>query len=108
MRTLDPVTLFKCLGDETRLMLVLLVHRHGELCVCQFTEVLEASQPKVSRHLAQLRACGILSDRRDSQWVYYALAPDLPEWARVALSAAAEARSDSLIQAEERLSRSCV
>ncbi len=38
------------------------------------------SQPKVSRHLAQLRNSGLLADRRQGQWVYYRLHPDLPDW----------------------------
>lgn len=85
---LEPVRLFKCLADETRLMLVLLIHREGELCVCEMTHALDQSQPKVSRHLAQLRSCGLLSDSRDGQWVYYRLAESLPDWCNEILSAA--------------------
>jgi ArsR family transcriptional regulator len=58
----------------------LIVHEK-ELCVCELTCALDESQPKISRHLAQLRACGLLLDRRAGQWVYYQLHPDLPRWA---------------------------
>lgn len=78
--SLTPLQVFKCLSDETRLSLVLLIAQEGELCVCEMTHALELSQPKVSRHLAQLRQCGLLSDQRDGQWVYYRLAPGLPAW----------------------------
>ena len=64
--------LFKALGDETRLRIVALLS-HGELCVCHLEEALRVSQPKVSRHLAILRAAGIVEDRRDGSWVYYRL-----------------------------------
>lgn len=90
LASLDPLRLFKCLGDETRLMLTLLIHREGELCVCEMTQALDLSQPKVSRHLAQLRRGGLLDDRREGQWVYYRLATDLPDWAMAVLAAAAE------------------
>jgi ArsR family transcriptional regulator len=66
--------LFKALGDETRLRIVALLS-HGELCVCHLEEALRLSQPKVSRHLATLRAAGVVEDRRDGTWVYYRLLP---------------------------------
>ncbi|APX93842.1 transcriptional regulator [Halomonas sp. 1513] len=87
---MQPLRLFKCLADDTRLMLILLIQQEGELCVCEMTHVLKESQPKVSRHLAQLRGCGLVVDQRDGQWVYYRLAPSLPEWALTTLAAAAE------------------
>ena len=77
---ITPPTLFKCLADETRARLMLLVTREGELCVCELTCALGESQPKISRHLAQLRSGGLLADRRQGQWVYYRLHPQLPEW----------------------------
>lgn len=65
--------LFKALGDETRLRIVALL-AHGELCVCHLEEALRVSQPNVSRHLAILRAAGVVDPRRDGTWVYYRLA----------------------------------
>jgi ArsR family transcriptional regulator len=64
--------LFKALADETRLRIVALLS-HGELCVCHIEEALELSQPNVSRHLAILRAAGIVEDRREGSWVHYRL-----------------------------------
>jgi ArsR family transcriptional regulator len=101
--SLAPTRFFKCLGDDTRLLLTLLIHSEGELCVCELTHALEESQPKVSRHLAQLRACGLLKDRREGQWVYYDLEFSLPEWARVVLKAAAEGEVDRLAELQRRL-----
>ena len=53
---LTPTTVFKCLADDTRVRTMLLITREGELCVCELTCALNESQPKVSRHLAQLRS----------------------------------------------------
>lgn len=77
---LEPVQLFKCLADETRLSATLLIYLEGELCVCELMAALDDSQAKISRHLAQLRNCGILDGIRRGQWVFYSLAKDLPEW----------------------------
>ena len=57
-----------------------LVAENKELCVCDLTEKLQLSQPKISRHLALLRSSGLLQDRRQSQWVYYSINPQLPAW----------------------------
>lgn len=77
---MDRVNFFKCLSDETRLSIVTLVAENKELCVCDLTEKLNLSQPKISRHLALLRSSGLLQDRRQSQWVYYSINPQLPAW----------------------------
>jgi ArsR family transcriptional regulator len=45
------------------------------------------SQPKISRHLAQLREAGIVSDRRQGIWIYYRLHPALPDWTLEVLAA---------------------
>ncbi len=66
------VELFKVLSDETRLKLVVLLHKR-ELCVCQIEAALNISQTKASRHLAILRRAGLLKSRRDGLWIYYIL-----------------------------------
>lgn len=85
---LDPPQLFRLLGDATRLRCLVLLAAEGELCVCELTFALGMVQPKVSRHLALLRAAGLVRDRREGLWVHYRLADDLPQWARAALDAA--------------------
>lgn len=78
---MSPAQFFKCLSDETRLRCVALLQKQGKLCVCELTAALDLSQPKISRHLALLRQCGLLLDSREGQWVYYQINPKLPDWA---------------------------
>jgi ArsR family transcriptional regulator len=77
---MNPVSLYKCLSEDTRLKCLLLITLKGELCVCDLISALQLSQPKVSRHLAELRKCGILSDQRRGKWVFYQLDQALPKW----------------------------
>ena len=100
---LTPVALFKCLSDETRARATLLIAREGELCVCELVCALDDSQPKISRHLAQLRGCGLLLDRRQGQWVYYRLNPQLPDWVRDVIDTSLTANADWLEQNIARL-----
>jgi ArsR family transcriptional regulator len=66
--------LFKTLSDPTRLRLLNLL-ASGETCVCELTDTLRVVQPKVSRHLRQLRRAGLVEARRNGKWIHY-------RWAR--------------------------
>jgi ArsR family transcriptional regulator len=70
---MEVETVFKALGDTSRLRIVNLL-LHGELCVCDIQYVLENSQPNVSRHLAYLKRSKMVLDRRDGYRVFYRLA----------------------------------
>ncbi|MDU9402911.1 metalloregulator ArsR/SmtB family transcription factor [Pseudomonas sp. zfem004] len=90
---ITPPELFKSLADETRARATLLIAQLGELCVCELVCALDDSQPKISRHLAQLRSSGLLLDRRQGQWVYYRLNPQLPAWVHEVLQLTLQANA---------------
>ncbi|MBJ8417156.1 ArsR/SmtB family transcription factor [Acinetobacter courvalinii] len=96
---MNQTDFFKCLSDQTRLDILRLVVAKNSICVCELTEQLELSQPKISRHLALLRNLSILLDERKGQWVYYSLNPDLPEWAMSVLSVIANQDDEKIINA---------
>ena len=77
---MEAVAFFHALSDATRLRCLSLVHERGELCVCELTRALQIAQPKISRHLALLRATGLVEVRREGVWMHYRLAADLPTW----------------------------
>jgi len=78
---ITPTAFYKALADDIRLKTLLIVAVESEACVCELmTALQEESQPKVSRHLAQLKKTGILSDRKYQKWVFYSLNPTLPSW----------------------------
>jgi len=85
---MEPDQFFKALSDLTRLRMLVLLDCEGELCVCELTHALDEIQPKISRHLAQLREPGIVLHQRRGQWIYYRLNPEMPDWARQALTVA--------------------
>lgn len=100
---MQPLDFFKSLADETRLLSLLLIQHSGELCVCELTEALGLSQPKVSRHLANLRKLGLLQDRRRGQWVFYRFDEQLPPWCHDILQAALRGNSQLIEQPLQRL-----
>ncbi len=101
---MNVVQLFKCLSDETRLNSTLLIHQEGEVCVCELVAALGESQPKISRHLSQLRSCEILLDRRKGQWVFYSIHPDLPDWGLSLLEDVGRVHEKELRVLKEKLS----
>jgi ArsR family transcriptional regulator len=80
-------TLYMALADPTRLRLLNLMHDQ-EVCVGYFIEVLDQSQPKISRHLAYLRNAGIVDARRDGKWIHYRIRWPEDEGGRGLLKAA--------------------
>lgn len=65
-------SLFKALGDPTRLQLVMAM-RDGEMCVCDLAATLGLSESAISHQLRRLRELSLVRTRREGQVVYYAL-----------------------------------
>lgn len=102
---MDPVQFYKCLADDTRLRCLLLISLEDELCVCELMEALQEIQPKISRHLAQLRKCGLLIDKRQGQWVFYQINPALSHWPKRVLAETTDNNADYLAVNRQRLSQ---
>lgn len=83
-------------ADATRLRILNLLGRGGEVCVCHMVDVLGESQPKVSRHLGYLRGVGLVEDRKDGLWVHYRLKESLEEGIVEVLAALREACRESV------------
>lgn len=65
-------TVFKLLGDETRLTIMKLIH-HEARCVCEFVELFHISQPAISQHLRRLRDLSLVKEERKGQWIFYSV-----------------------------------
>jgi ArsR family transcriptional regulator len=76
------------LADATRLAALRQVWDGGEHCVCELMRTLAVTQSRMSRHMAVLKAAGLVIDRRDAQWVRYRRNPTLSP-ARAAVAEAA-------------------
>ncbi|MBB3862086.1 ArsR family transcriptional regulator [Novosphingobium hassiacum] len=72
------------LSEPKRLRALQLMWDGDEHCVCELMDRLGATQSRMSRHMARLKAAGLVTDRRDAQWVRYRRSPDLPEaWTEI-------------------------
>jgi ArsR family transcriptional regulator len=76
------VDVFRALADPVRLELLAHIAARGPLCVCHLEEAMPYSQSRISKHLGVLRRAGLVSSRRDRNWVYYSVNRDALETAR--------------------------
>lgn len=77
---------FNVLGEPNRRLMLGLIARAEELCVCELAASLDEVQPSISRHLSILREAGWLKSRREGTWIFYRL-NKLPTWAELVITA---------------------
>jgi ArsR family transcriptional regulator len=75
MQVLYLADIYKLLGDKTRLTIMALLQVQA-LCVRDLVDILQASQPSVSQHLAKLRNYGLVKESRKGPWVFYSVNHD--------------------------------
>ncbi len=62
----------RAVGERTRLRILFLL-THGELTVKELTQLLNQSQPRVSRHVKLMAEAGIIERYREGAWVFLRL-----------------------------------
>lgn len=82
---------FRGLGDPTRLRLVALLLDEGEMRTGDLVDAVGGLQGRVSSHLACLRHCGLVTDRKEGRNVYYSVTdPRVGNFLSVALEMVAD------------------
>jgi DNA-binding transcriptional ArsR family regulator len=71
----DNASVFRALADPTRRQ-ILQDLRPGELAAGEIASRFTISGPSVSRHLAILRAAGLVTERREANRILYSLVED--------------------------------
>ncbi len=85
------ISVLAALAEPTRLETMRMLSDGSEHCVCEMMRALGATQSRMSRHMQVLRQAGLVTDRRDAQWVRYRRNPDLTPAIATLLDAALEA-----------------
>lgn len=62
----------KALSNPVRLRMVdLIYHGGGEICVCEFMDHFDLSQPTISHHLKVLREAGLIQSQKKGTMVHH-------------------------------------
>src|SRR6188472_1792516 len=75
MQALPLAELFQAVSDPTRLRILALLRRM-ELSVGELAQLLDQSQPRVSRHVRILSHAGAVERRKEGSWVFLTIAPE--------------------------------
>ena len=108
---MNLIRIYRCLCDETRLRLLNIL-REGPLCVCHLQAILGKSQVDVSRHLAYLKARGLVEARRHQNWKIYSLPARPPRELEVQLKCLQDCLQENAVlrrdsQRLRRIERDC-
>jgi ArsR family transcriptional regulator, arsenate/arsenite/antimonite-responsive transcriptional repressor len=70
----ELVNTFKALSDKTRLRIMFSLLQAGrELCICEIMDTLALAQYNISRHMKELKMAGLVQERKEGRFVFYAL-----------------------------------
>ena len=83
------VRLMKALSDPNRVKIITMLGVR-ELCVCELTALLGVAQPTVSKHLRILEESGLVSFRKEGNWIIYRLNTECQEQGRTMLDLAGQ------------------
>ena len=98
MDALPLADLFQAVSDPTRLRILALLSRM-ELSVGELAQLLDQSQPRVSRHVRILADAGIVERRKEGSWVFLAISDADRTGPLIGLIAAwTDARSDAVFE----------
>jgi ArsR family transcriptional regulator len=70
----ELANVFKALSDESRLRILNLIFRSGEICVCDIEAITGFTQTKTSRHLSYLKNTQLVDVRQQGLWMLYSIA----------------------------------
>ena len=99
-RAVALADLLATLGEPTRLRIMNLLRVHP-LCVCDLQNVLDLSEPLVSRHLARLRFTHLVTATREGNRMLYEVAKvDSPATTLLRRFLAAIGRQERCLQAD--------
>ena len=98
------LNIFRALADPTRLRIVLLLQKM-ELAVGELAQILDQSQPRISRHIRILDEAGLAERRKEGSWVFLKPGPasELEILGRIFRSDKV-AKSDQAMQDQAQLS----
>lgn len=89
----------RLLGDENRLKIVLQLYAGGPSNVGSIAKAVGQSQSRTSQLLKMMKDAGIMTHRREAQFIFYEIAP---EWAEAVLQVYQRCQRGGGVQQDDR------
>jgi DNA-binding transcriptional ArsR family regulator len=71
------VNVFRALGDPTRLQMMRMISRDGEVACTTFLDRFAVTKSTISYHVRILRSAHLVAIRKEGTFYFYRLAPDV-------------------------------
>ena len=65
--------IFNLSGNAARLKILFLLHKEGEMCPCDLSDILDISVGGISQHLRKLKDGKLIKDKKVGQTIFYSL-----------------------------------
>ncbi|HNP07954.1 MAG TPA: metalloregulator ArsR/SmtB family transcription factor [Cyclobacteriaceae bacterium] len=62
---------FNLAGNPARFKILFLLHKEGQMCPCDLSDVLDISVGGVSQHLRKLKDGGLVKDKKVGKTIFY-------------------------------------
>ncbi len=72
MEYLEMESYLKAIGDHNR-MLILKYLTAESLCICEFTELMDMTQPAISQHMRKLKQAELVTEEKRGRWTIWSL-----------------------------------
>jgi ArsR family transcriptional regulator len=95
-------TLLAALSHPTRRESLRLLRTGNELCLCELMVSIGAGQSTMSRHMTTLREAGLVTDRRDAQWVRYQFSSNADAGIAAIVAAVLDVAEDRAAASDDR------
>lgn len=75
-RLSEVTAIFNLAGNAARFKILFLLHKEGEMCPCDLSDILNISVGGVSQHLRKLKDGKLVKDKKVGQTIFYSLVED--------------------------------
>lgn len=98
------INVFKALSDKTRVkILAILIKSKQELCICEIMDALQLAQYNISKHIRELKLVGLVKEKREGRFVFYAFLPPKNEFMKQIIKTVSSIPKENILQDEKRL-----
>lgn len=62
----------KAISDHNRMLMLKYLTKES-LCICEFTELLDMTQPAISQHMRKLKQADVVIERKQGRWTVWSI-----------------------------------
>ena len=102
----EAISIFKAVANGSRLRIMrVLIESKRDLCICEIMDSLELPQYNISKHIKELKIAGLVTERKEGQFVFYALVPHKDRFDQLILKSLGEIDGKIIKKDKQRMKK---